>query len=412
MRNTLGALLVAAAVAVAALVAVAPAPTFAAFAKPNVDINDLSQYQGPTDLAPYPTVSSRSVRNVIFLIGDGMGLGQVMLARIKAVGLRGKLHMERLPVSGLINTHSADNLVTDSAAAGTALSSGIKTRNGMIGMTPDRSEYRTILEAAQAKGMATGLVATSAITHATPASFASHVRSRGDEARIAEQLLANEVDVLFGGGRKFFLPQSVAGSGRKDAENLLARAHQAGYTYVETGDQLKTIDSLPVIGLFQMGALTTLPPEPSLAVLTEKAIGLLGNERKGWFAQPRGFFLMVEGSQIDSAGHDNNAVRCVWQMLRFDEAVKAAMDFALADGRTLVVVTADHETGGLTIPSGSIRGSDAKIHWSTKGHTGTPVPVYAFGPGAEHFAGVYDNTDVPKKMAQLLRIRPWPQRIE
>jgi alkaline phosphatase len=412
MRNALRTLTVSLLILIVTSVAVVPLSTLADHPKPNVDMNDLSFYEGPDTLQPYPTVPSRSVRNVIFLIGDGMGLSQVTLARIKAVGLRGKLHMERMPINGLVRTHSADNLVTDSAASGTALACGVKTRNGMLGMTPDRREYRTILEAARAKGMATGLVVTSAITHATPASFASHVRSRNDEVTIAQQLLANKVDVLLGGGRKFFLPRSERGGTRKDNQNLIAQAKEAGYTYIETGEQLNAVDRLPVLGLLQLEALTTGPPEPTLAALTEKAIDLLRDTRHGWFLHRRGFFLMVEGSQIDWACHDNDAANCIWQTLHFDQAVKAAIDFALADGRTLVVVTADHETGGLTIPSGSIKGSDVKVCWSTGGHTGSPVPVYAFGPGAQRFAGVYDNTELSMKLARAMGISPWPQPMK
>ncbi len=412
MRNTLRALLVTTLVLVITCVAIVPLSTFAAHPKPNVDMNDLSFYQGSADVQPYPTTGSMTVHNVILCIGDGMGLSQVTLARIKAVGLTGKLHMERMPFTGLIHTHSADNLVTDSAAAGTALASGVKTRNKMIGMTPDRREYRTILEAAKARGMTAGLVVTSAITHATPASFAAHVRSRDNETAIAEQLLANKVDVLFGGGRRFFLPRSQRGGTRRDDKDLIAQAKQAGYTYVETGDQLNAVGHLPVLGLFQLEGMTTGPPEPSLAALTEKAINLLRDTRKGGLVQKRGFFLMVEGSQIDWACHDNDADNCVWQTLRFDEAVKAAIDFALADGRTLVIVTADHETGRLTIPSGSIKGGNVKVHWSTTGHTGSPVPIYAFGPGAEQFAGVHDNTKLSGKVARLMGIQAWPQPVK
>ncbi len=411
MRNSLRVSIVALAVVVFVWVGVFSPSTAGAYPRPKTDITDLSFYERPETVAPYPASPSRSVRNVIFLIGDGMGINQVLLARLKAVGSEGKLHMERMPVSGMIRTHSADNLVTDSAAGGTALACGIKTRNGMIGITPDRQAYRSILEAAKIRGLATGLVATSTMTHATPASFASHVRDRGREADIAEQLLANRVDVLFGGGKKFFLPRSAEGSARRDGVNLLSVAHDAGYTFVETGAQLSAVDKLPVLGLFQLEPLTTTSPEPSLATLTGKAIDLLRDRRSGWFVQKRGFFLMVEGSQIDWACHDNDAEHCVWQTLHFDLAVKAAIDFALTDGRTLVVVTADHETGGLTIPSGKLDGSNIKVEWSTKSHSGSPVPVYALGPGAEHFAGIYDNTEVSERMARLLRIWPWPQPL-
>jgi alkaline phosphatase len=387
-------------------------PTTRAFdyPTPKVDVNDLSFYQPPISTEPYPLTTAKEVRNVIFCIGDGMGLGQVTLARLRALGPAGKLHMERLPVSGVIRTHSSNRLVTDSAASGTAMSSGIKTKNGMIGLAPDGSPYRTIMEAAKASGMATGLVATSAITHATPASFASHVKSRKMEADVAEQLLANRVNVLLGGGRRFFLPKSDPNSGRKDERDLLAEARDAGYVYAETAAQLRSVNAPYLLGLFQDKGLTTLPPEPMLALMTRKAIECLRHAKDMSSGSNKGFFLMVEGSQIDWACHSNDAESCVRQTLLFDEAVKAAIDFALADGHTLVLVTADHETGGLTLFDGDTK--EARVKWSTKSHTGTPVPLFALGPNAEQFAGVYDNTEIPKRLAPLLGIRPWPQPIK
>ena len=279
----------------------------------------------------------------------------------------------------------------------------------MIGVAPNEEAYCSVLEAAQAKGMATGLVATSTISHATPASFGSHVKSRKMEPEIAEQLIGNRINVLFGGGRKYFLPQSHSGSGRKDDRDLLAEAREAGYTVIETANQLRWVHGPRVLGLFQLDSLTTFSPEPMLAEMTKKAITILDDTATDSKKYGKGFFLMVEGSQIDWACHSNDAETCVRQVLLFDEAVRTAVDFALADGRTLVVVTADHETGGLTIPSGSLKGTDAKAHWSTKGHSASPVPVYAIGPKAEKFGGVYDNTDIAKKIAQVLGIESFPQ---
>lgn len=382
-----------------------------------VDAKDLSFYQPSITTAPYPLTSARRVRNVILCIGDGMGLSQVAMASAKATGPGGKLHMERLPVAGTVRTYSASSRVTDSAAAGTAMATGVKTKNGMIGMDPDGGAYLTLLEAAQAKGMPTGLVATSAITHATPASFGAHIRSRKMETDIAEQLIADKVNVLFGGGRKFFLPKSDPKSGRKDDLDLIAQAREAGYEVIETASELRSSRGPHVLGLFQLEALTTAEPEPSLAMLAGKAIQVLRHaclESSVDDGRP-GFFLMIEGSQIDWACHDNDAAKAVRQTLLFDQAIEAAVDFALRDGRTLVVVTADHETGGLTLTdSGNEEKGDADLtaHWSTKGHTGTPVPLWAIGPGAAHFAGVQDNTDIPKKIAQLLSLRPFPKRVK
>ncbi len=376
------------------------------------DGHDISFYQPPLSTASYPLVTSKNVKNVILMIGDGMGHNQVALARFKAVGLEGKLHMERMPVVGMIRTHSANKLVTDSAAAGTALACGIKTNNGILGMTPDELKYATILEAAQAKGMATGLAVTCTMSHATPASFASHVKARGMEAQIAEQMIARKVNVLFGGGRKYFLPKSDPNSGRKDDRDLITEAEQSGYLYAKTLEELLPMKHPYILGLFQVDALTTMDPEPSIACLTTKAIDTLKRVHTASSDKKKGFFLMVEGSQIDWACHSNDADRCVRQTLLFDEAVKAAIDFAVKDGHTLVVVTADHETGGLTIPGGNLAGTKINAQWSTKGHSGVPVPVYALGPQAKLFSGVYDNTEIPRRLAHVMGINPFPMPVE
>ncbi len=330
------------AILIAALVLVNFAPA-AEQSSSQTRIDDLSFYQPPITMTAYPLTNAEGVRNVILCIGDGMGLSQITLASMKAGGLAGRLCMERMPVTGLVRTYSANSRVTDSAAAGTAMAAGVKTNNGMIGCAPGGQVYQTILEAAEARGMATGLVATSTITHATPASFASHVNSRATEAAIAEQLIANKVNVLFGGGRKYFLPKSDPNSARKDDRDLIAEARQAGYTYVTTDRELHSAHSTHVLGLFQFDSLTTVAPEPNLASLTRKAIEVLRKANgKSAPAEP-GFFLMVEGSQIDWACHDNDPKRAIRQTLLFDQAVQAAVDFALQDGHTLVIVTADHE---------------------------------------------------------------------
>jgi alkaline phosphatase len=385
---------------------------------PQGDTNDLSFYRPSGTAESYP-LTHENVRNVILCIGDGMGLSQVTLARAKAAGLGGRLCLERLPVTGLVQTYSQDSCVTDSAAAGTALACGVKTNNGMIGMTPDGQGYCTILEAAETQGMATGLVVTSTITHATPACFGAHVKSRLLEDKIAGQLVTNRINVLFGGGKKFFLPRSDSHSGRKDNTYLLAAAREAGYEYIETAEELRSATGPRLLGLFQLDALTTKSPEPSLAQLTEKAIQVLRQGPRSADASGRatrrGFFLMVEGSQIDWACHNNDAKGAVRQTLLFDQAVGAAVDFALRDGRTLVIVTADHETGGLTLPGAGNENkpdTELNVRWSTRAHTGSPVPIYAIGPGALRFAGVQDNTEIPKKIAQLLDIRPFPRPLK
>jgi alkaline phosphatase len=346
-----------------------------------------------------------TVRNLVFMIGDGMGMCQVDAPRIKAHGAGGRLSMELMPITGLVKTYSANRLVTDSAAAGTALATGFKTDNGMISMNPEGKPLRTILEAAQGKGMSTGLVVTSSITDATPAVFGAHQKSRRQETEIASQLLQHRIDVLLGGGKGFFVPQSVSGSKRKDERNLITEAESAGYTFVESKEALESAEENHLLGLFELEALTTNPPEPSLAEMTKKAIGLLSRNKQG-------FFLMVEGSQIDWACHQNNTDYEIEQTLLFDEAVQVALDFAARDKQTLVIVTADHETGGMGIPGGSLDGKVLDVKWIAKEHTAVQVPVYAFGPSAVNFTGVHDNTDLPKIIARLLRINEFSTKSE
>ncbi len=423
----------------ALLLPVSPAQQQNIYHAGNDSTLDLSFYQPPANTETYPNIKSDRVKNVILLIGDGMSFNQFSIARIKGAGLDGKLYMEKLPVTGIMRTHSANNIVTDSAASGTALACGIKTNNKMLGVAPDETKYKTILEAAKENKMATGLVVTSRITHATPACFAAHVRHRDMERRIAPQLIENEkVNVLFGGGRDYFLPRTVPGGRRRDERNLIEEAQQAGYSYIENKEQLRTAKGPYVLGLFQIGSLIIKEPEPSLAELTKKAIEILDvkeQERKTFLeniitgilnllffessdGEP-GFFMMVEGSQIDWACHDYDADRVIRLTLLFDLAVKEAIDFAVKDKHTLVIVTADHETSGLTITEAE-NGEDLELLWAvdrqhkrgTSGHSGQPVAVFAFGPGAEIFSGVYDNTDIPKKIAEVMKIKNFPAKLE
>ena len=335
------------------------------------------------------------VRNVIFCIGDGMGFNHVALARHYGAGDKNRLYMELLPVRGEVTTHSADKAETDSAAAATAMACGVKTNNGMIGMTPDETSYSSILELLRDKGWRTGLTATSGISHATPASFASHVDSRDKEKEIAVQLLGSRVDVMLGGGRKYW------------TDELFADAKTDGYQVIETRSELAQVKPGPVIGLFADDGMTTVAPEPSLAEMSKAAINLLSTPSKEWFAPKPKFFLMIEGSQIDWASHANDTERTVRQTLLFDMAVREVIEFAQSDGHTLVIVTADHDTGGLKLKPGKKTGQ-LKAKWTSGDHTAANVPIYAYGPGADQFAGVLDNTDIAKRIAKLTGIKTFP----
>jgi len=355
-----------------------------------------------TETKSYPLIHNSDVKNIIFLIGDGMGISQIASARVKAFGADKRLNMEKMPITGLVETHSYNNLVTDSAAAATAMATGYKTNNGMVSVNPNGENLLTIFEAVKKVGYSTGLAVTSTVTHATPACFAAHVLSRNREGEIAPQLIENKVNVILGGGRKFFIPRSVTKSARKDSRDLIAEAKNNGYLFVKNKYELKLANKNYIIGLFELGPLTTKPPEPTLAEMTSKAIDILKKNDKG-------FFLIVEGSQIDWACHANNASDSIKQTLLFDEAVKVSLDFAAKERHTLVVVTADHETGGMAISGGTTDGKKIKIKWISKNHTAAPVPLYAFGPGAENFTGLHDNTEIPRIFAFLLNIEGFPK---
>lgn len=336
----------------------------------------------PSKIAAFKT--DMKVRNVIFLIGDGMGLAQVHAA-MTAAGV--PLNIQRTEVTGLQTSHSADNYITDSAASGTALSSGVKTNNGMIGVDPQGNRVKTILEIAEENGLATGLVSTSSVTHATPASFIAHQMSRGSYEDIAMDFLRTDIDVFIGGGYDHFAK-------RADGLNLIDSLNKKGYEVITSADMLRNSNSPSKL------AALLYPNQPPYRLngrgemlydATVKAIDILSKNRKG-------FFLMIEGSQIDWAGHANNSNAIIDETLDFDRAVGAALDFAKTDGNTLVVVTADHETGGVTITGGDIKSKMVMLQFSTKNHSAIMLPVFAFGPGAGNFTGIYDNTDLPKKM--------------
>lgn len=363
---------------------------------------DTSFYAPPDSRERLPLVVDGPPRKVILLIGDGMGTAQVAAARYAALGPQGRLHMERMPVTGFLATHPADALITDSAAAGTAMACGVKTRNGCVAVSPEGEEHVSILELARDAGLATGLVATSTVTHATPACFAAHELHRADEDRIAVDMAGSAVDVILGGGRCYWLPASMAGSARKDELDLLGMMSRRGYAVVTDRAGMAATQTGRMLGLFRRGSLRaegSTDEEPSLREMTAKAISLLDLD-------PEGFFLMVEGSQIDWAGHEGDAEGVVRQTLRFDEAVAEALAFALADGQTLVIVTADHETGGL-----SLLGEETmRMEFATDHHSAIPVPLFAYGPGALQFTGLLDNTELAVRLAALLSLPLRPDR--
>ncbi|MBS4197806.1 alkaline phosphatase [Lederbergia citri] len=388
-------------------------------------------------------------KNVIFLIPDGFSTSYATNYRL----YKGKETVMDSMLVGMHKTYSADSPVTDSAAAATAMATGFKTNNGMISVSPDGKKLRTILEAAEEAGKGTGLVATSTITYATPAAFGAHVLSRKDESEIAVQYLNNEIDVLLGGGEKYFL-------------TLLENWRKKGYEIVTNKKELSNV-KMPqkLLGLFAKEGMVPeldrhFTSEPSLEEMTKAALRVLNQNKKG-------FFLMVEGSQIDWAGHDNDAAWAMKDIEAFEKAVAVAVDFAKKDKNTLIVIAGDHDNGGMSV--GAYDKYDAKLDvlrnvkssgrfmemqldkkrsnakeimkkyagidltkeevnkieqadkpvkainrivseralvgWTTSQHTGVDIPVYAFGPGAQFFRGLHDNTELPKMMAKVMDIK-------
>ncbi len=344
--------------------------------------------------AAYALQPDRAVRGVVLFIGDGMGLAQLAAARAALLGPDGRFAIERLPVTGLVATHPAQGLVTKSDAAATALASGHKTLNGRVGAGADGRPLRSIVESARDHGLATALVTTTEIVDATPAAFGAHNAERSARQDIAAQLLAARIDVLLGGGAGWFLPASEPSGKRTDARDLLAEARQHGYAVARTADELTQAPAGKLLGLFQFDLDGLRADRPTLAAMTAKTLEVLG-------ARPR-FFAMIEQEGIDTRAHRHSFASMAASLQALDQAVALAVDWAQRDGGVLVVVTADHETGGLALLDG---GADRlKLAWTTSSHSGVPVPLFAYGPQALRFTGLHDNTEIPRLLAGALEI--------
>ena len=346
---------------------------------------------------PEQTAQSAETKplNIILLIGDGMGLSQVTASFFWGENQNA---FQRFPHVSLIKTSSSREKITDSAAGATAFSAGVKTYNGAIGVDDNIKPVETVLEIAEKKLQKTGLVATSSITHATPASFFAHVERRSMEEEIAKAMAGSGVDFFAGGGLKFF-------HHRSDQTSLLPGLIDAGYELDTTslGSQhdisKKYAYLLDSTGMPRMldGRGDFLPNA------TKQAIDYLSQNEQG-------FFLMVEGSQIDWGGHGNNAEYLKTELLDFNNAINIALDFAEKNGNTLVIVTADHETGGYTLSSTPKTGENGLPYsdyneitgtFSTGGHSATLIPVFTYGPGSEKFQGIYENTGIFDKMLEI-----------
>lgn len=383
-----------------------------------------------------------TAKNVIMFIGDGLGASQRNAGALATVGLDGELVMDSLPYAGMVKTDSADpeNFVTDSAAAATSYATGVKTYNGAIGKDVDGNNVETLIEQAEAAGLSTGLVTTGEVTDASTAAFGAHVESRSEQTEIAKQYIEETgVDVILGGGEDFWYPAGnegmiEGGNSQSDQGNLVERAQDLGYEYVYDAEGLDGAEAEEgkLLGLFANRTMFVSEPEPagnnervvSLEEMTEKAVEILSKN-------PKGFFLVVEEEAIDEQAHANNAEMTIESVQLMDDAVAAAKKFTEERNDTLLITTADHETGGmaveaidnLTYPdesgdgteSGGISAEDGPfavadsdsefefvVDWTTTGHTNVDVPLTAMGPGSERLTGYYENTYVYEVMRDAL----------
>jgi len=358
--------------------------------------------------------------------------------RLAVAGEKGELAMDNMPYAGLF--HSSSTIpVTDSAAAATAFASGVKTYNGAIGMDADKKAVKTIMEYAKEIGKSTGVVTTSQVTDATGAAFGAHVEDRSKQSDIALQYLTQaKLDVILGGGEDFWFPAGTPGAypdepaedpsekSKGTQGNLVEKAKQLGYSYVTNAAEMRSAKGGKLLGLFaneemfqqrEEGQGDVYDPVVSLPDMTKKAIDTLSANKKG-------FVLMVEEEAIDEMAHANNAKQVIRSGAQLNKAVQVAKDYAKKHPDTLVIVLADHETGGLAIEakddkdeSGdgiskedgpfAIAGSKETFYvdWTTSGHTAVDIPVTATGAGASLFTGVYENTEIFYKLADALGIK-------
>ncbi|MBF6598803.1 MAG: alkaline phosphatase [Fermentimonas sp.] len=329
---------------------------------------------------------SKRPKNVILMIGDGMGVAQVFAG---ATANKGKLNLNNFKHVGFSRTQSANRFATDSGAGGTAIATGHKTNNSSIGIDTEGKPGTSMIKIAQKNGLATGIVVTTSMLDATPAVFVANVPQRSMMPEIAAEFVQSGVDVFIGGGMEHFID-------REDKRNLLDELTQKGYQVYDDINSIKNVEKGKLAGFLKEGRISERGNQ--LEVTSEVALNILDNHKKG-------FFLMIEASEIDGGGHDNDMQYTVEEMLDFDKTIGRVLEFAEKDGETLVIVTADHETGGLTITNGNMQTGEVTGRFSTRGHTGVMVPIFAYGPGAEHFTGIDENTSFYNKIINVMRFK-------
>lgn len=344
-------------------------------------------YEHPYAVEKFQAPKGKKVKNVILMIGDGMSLMHVYTAW---TANRGKLWLENAQATGLSKTWAVKKLVTDSGSGGTSLATGVKTVYHAVGVDPEGKPLTSLVDVAKELGKDAGMAVTCRLWDATPCDFCCHNIDRDKEEELVGDYPTSGVDFVFGGGAQKF-------TNRKDGRDIFKELQKKGYHVSRTLDDFFAYDKNSRIFAVPYDKDTPLPDERGdlLARASMKGISLMNQNKNG-------FFMMIEGSQLDDYGHFNQLDLLMKETLDFDQTVGEVMKWAAKDGETLVVVTADHETGGLTLVNGNKDEGRVECCFSTKDHSGAMVPVYAFGPGAENFTGIFENTDVFKKIKKLM----------
>lgn len=344
-------------------------------------------YEHPYAVEKLQAPKGKKVKNVILMIGDGMSLMHVYTAW---AANRGKLWLENAQATGLSKTWAVKKLVTDSGSGGTSLATGVKTVYHAVGVDPEGKPLTSLVDVAKELGKDAGMAVTCRLWDATPCDFCCHNIDRDKEEELVGDYPTSGVDFVFGGGAQKF-------TNRKDGRDIFKELQKKGYHVSRTLDDFFAYDKNSRIFAVPYDKDTPLPDERGdlLARASMKGISLMNQNKNG-------FFMMIEGSQLDDYGHFNQLDLLMKETLDFDQTVGEVMKWAAKDGETLVVVTADHETGGLTLVNGNKDEGRVECCFSTKDHSGAMVPVYAFGPGAENFTGIFENTDVFKKIKKLM----------
>lgn len=344
-------------------------------------------YEYPYAVEKLQAPKGKKVKNVILMIGDGMSLMHVYTAW---TANRGKLWLENAQATGLSKTWAVKKLVTDSGSGGTSLATGVKTVYHAVGVDPEGKPLTSLVDVAKELGKDAGMAVTCRLWDATPCDFCCHNIDRDKEEELVGDYPTSGVDFVFGGGAQKF-------TNRKDGRDIFKELQKKGYHVSHTLDDFFAYDKNSRIFAVPYDKDTPLPDERGdlLARASMKGISLMNQNKNG-------FFMMIEGSQLDDYGHFNQLDLLMKETLDFDKTIGEVMKWAAKDGETLVVVTADHETGGLTLVNGNKDEGRVECCFSTKDHSGAMVPVYAFGPGAENFTGIFENTDVFKKIKKLM----------